>query len=128
MESDWNQLPKQKSLFSSQGNGLPVRMLFNSQPMKEMKKRKIIINIESDDISDQEAVMLVNSVISQGRVSHSRGKAIYCFLTEFPDDKKVFVHPNCKSDVFSVWRSKKMIYFAPRQTQKPILIREDTSR
>ena len=71
-----------------------------------MPKRRIIININSDDISDQEASLLVHSVISGGRVSKAGGKDMYCFLSEFHDRKMVSAHPYRKSDVFTVWRRK----------------------
>lgn len=71
-----------------------------------MAKRRIIINIESDEISDQEASRLVHSVISEGKVSKAGGKEMYCFLTEFYDRKMVSAHPYCKNEVFTVWRRK----------------------
>ena len=47
--------------------------------------RKIIIHIESDEISDEEAVSKVAKVIKGGRISTARNWLQYCFLTTWLD-------------------------------------------
>ena len=47
--------------------------------------RKIIIHIESDDISDEEAIRKVAKVIAGGRVSIANRWMQYCFITTWLD-------------------------------------------
>lgn len=47
--------------------------------------RKIIIHIESDDISDEDAVRKVANVIAGGRISKTKNFMQYCFITTWLD-------------------------------------------
>ncbi|NBN88686.1 MAG: hypothetical protein EBV32_06325, partial [Proteobacteria bacterium] len=50
-----------------------------------MASRKIIIHIESDEISDEEAVRKVANAISAGRISTANKFKQYCHLTTWLD-------------------------------------------
>jgi len=50
-----------------------------------MASRKIIIHIESDEISDEEAVRKVANVIKGGRISKTKKWLQYCFITTWLD-------------------------------------------
>lgn|GEM_PF-2132378 len=50
-----------------------------------MSMRKIIIHIESDEISDEEAVRKVANVIAGGRISKTKQWLQYCFMTTWLD-------------------------------------------
>jgi hypothetical protein len=67
---------------------------------------KVIIDNQSNKITDSEAVTLVASVISEGRVSNS-GKN-YCYLTLFSNrnsggEQAISASTNKNSDKFTIW-------------------------
>lgn len=45
--------------------------------------RKLIIHIETDEISDADALWRVLCVARGGRISESRGRKHYCWLSTF---------------------------------------------
>ena len=70
-----------------------------------MSKRRIIIEIRNDDISDWEAMTLVKHVIEQGKVSKIKDVPQYCFVTTFANGFKVSAREKykLKSDSFVVY-------------------------
>ena len=62
-----------------------------------------IIIHKADDISDYEALLHVQTVIRDGRISKD-GKS-YCYVTIFSDDIIVYADKK-KSDIFTVTRKK----------------------
>mgnify|MGYP001424911675 CR=1 FL=1 len=67
---------------------------------------KVIIDNQSNKITDSEAITLVASVISEGRISNS-GKN-YCYLSLFSNrdsggQQAVSSRTNKNSDKFTIW-------------------------
>jgi len=75
-------------------------------------KRRIIINIIDDSISDLEAAEAVKQVIKSGKSSKIKNIPQYCFVTTFTGGslEKLVVYANEKryttSDIFYVAREK----------------------
>lgn len=68
-------------------------------------KRRIIIEIRNDDISDWEAMTMVKYVIEQGKISKTKDTPQYCFATTFPGGFKVLAREKykTKADSFVVY-------------------------
>lgn len=63
--------------------------------------RKIIIHIESDEISDPDALHLVYAVAAKGRISTTASRKHYCHVSTFqiPDtDDKITVFATKRTD------------------------------
>lgn len=78
-------------------------------------RRRIIINIDSDDITEQEAVRHVLQVIDGGRISSSRGMEQFCFGTTFVSGIEVFAMDKrrVESDTFLVRRADVVVFNEP---------------
>ena len=79
--------------------------------MKNKDKRRIIINIESNKISDKDAMKFVNSVIAKGRISKSQNNNTktnncYCLTSTFKQKNyNVYVEANISNtgnDIFNL--------------------------
>jgi translation initiation factor IF-1 len=66
---------------------------------------KIHIDIR-DDIDAEDAVRRVAQVISGGKISQTKTRKHYCWLTSWKDGICVSVNPYRKSDCFVVWKNK----------------------
>lgn len=47
-------------------------------------KRRIIINIEADELTDKQAIALVSKVIDSGKISTTAARKHYCHATITP--------------------------------------------
>lgn len=70
-------------------------------------KRKLIIHIEDDNITEIEALIMIAKVVEMGRVSLARGRKQFCFVAAFDyDGKKIEVvaleKNNQPTDTFKV--------------------------
>tara|TARA_R100001244_G_scaffold125316_1_gene95302 strand:+ start:68 stop:277 length:210 start_codon:yes stop_codon:yes gene_type:complete len=68
-------------------------------------KRRIIITIDSDSITDADAIHRVSQVIDGGKISKHKETLQYCFVTTFADNTKVYARDkkNINTDSFVVW-------------------------
>jgi hypothetical protein len=68
-------------------------------------KRRIIITIDNDSITDEKAVESVLQVVSSGKSSKYKDIKQYCFVTIFKDGLKVYARDkkNINTDSFVVW-------------------------
>jgi len=71
-------------------------------------KRRIIINIDHDQLTDEQAIALVSQVIDGGRVSETAGRKHYCRLS-FTESRQTAIYATKRTDstdTFSIWESK----------------------
>lgn len=67
-------------------------------------KRRIIINIDSDEMTDANAVALVARIIEKGRVSESRGFKHYCYISTTAQGSHIqAMKRSSMSDTFNIW-------------------------
>ena len=66
-------------------------------------ERSLIIRIRDNRVSDSDALLYVDDIIKQGRVSGDERS--YSYLTVFADGTYVTARKRDKSDVFNVWRA-----------------------
>lgn len=69
--------------------------------------RRIIIEIKDDSVSEEKALRYVTHVVSQGRISKTKGVPQYCFLTTFKGGIRVYAREKykTKADSFVVSKS-----------------------
>ena len=65
---------------------------------------KIIVNNESDRLTDEDSLWYVQQVINEGRISDN-GKS-YCYCMNFKTKITVYATRNKTSDIFRVCDSK----------------------
>lgn len=74
-------------------------------------KRRLIINIQDDCVSDAEATFLVEDVILKGRISKTADRNHYCHLTLYGlGQNEIAVSAACRkkgTDTFTIWERKK---------------------
>ena len=68
-------------------------------------KRRIIITIDNDSITDEKAVESVLKIVSSGKSSKYKDIKQYCFVTIFTDGLKVYARDkkNINTDSFVVF-------------------------
>ena len=68
-------------------------------------KRRIIITIDSDTMTDAEALERVSQVVIGGKISKHKETPQYCFVTTFKDGTRVYARDkkNVNTDSFVVW-------------------------
>jgi len=64
-------------------------------------KRRIIIEVRNDSISDMHAVELVASVVAQGKISKIKGEEQYCFMTTFLNGYHVYARERYNTQAHS---------------------------
>lgn len=57
-----------------------------------------------DDMSDDDAMVYVHTVIRQGKIS--KNNTLYCYVTAFPDKTCVSANDRSKWPTFRIWRRK----------------------
>ncbi len=68
-------------------------------------KRRIIINIDHDGLTDEQAVALVGQVIDGGRVSESRGFKHYCHISTTKGGTAIHAYKRSSTtDAFNIWK------------------------
>lgn len=68
-------------------------------------KRRIIINIDADDLTDLEVIDLVQRIVQMGRVSTSGGRKHYCALaTLTPSGQIAATKRTDSTDTFTIWK------------------------
>lgn len=72
-------------------------------------KRRIIINIEHDNLSDERVIALVGRIIENGRVSNTAGRKHYCHISHagFEDTMVHATRRNDTTDTFTIWKGTK---------------------
>ena len=72
-------------------------------------KRRIIINILDENISDKDTMLMVGKVIEMGKVSEIKGKKQYCFVSGFGNGNIVYAKQkyNTNSDIFYVYKKER---------------------
>lgn len=70
-----------------------------------MAKRRIIITIDDNEITDTQALDYVQMVMYGGKVSKYQGTPQYCFVTTFKNGVKVYARDkkNINTDSFVVF-------------------------
>ena len=68
-------------------------------------KRRIIITINDNSITDLDALEKVSEVVKEGKISNHKDVDQYCFMTTFKDGTKVYARDkkNINTDSFVVW-------------------------
>ena len=68
-------------------------------------KRRIIITINDNSITDLDALERVSEVVKGGKISKHKDVNQYCFVTTFKDGTKVYARDkkNINTDSFVVW-------------------------
>ncbi len=70
--------------------------------------RRININIKEDDVSDEQAISLVSSVINLGKISADGEK--YCYVTVFDDGITVLAErTRAGNETFTITRNTRAI-------------------
>lgn len=88
-------------------------------------KRRIIINIDHDDMPDEKAVRLVLQIMARGRISTTAGREHYCHLCRIGSDagEWTLIHATRRTDTtdtFSIYRESptQRTDLDPRQAQR----------
>lgn len=70
--------------------------------------RKLIINIEEEGISDEDALRRVLKVVEGGKISKNSNYEHYCWATSWSDGTRVTVKTKRvdTTDSFDVWKRK----------------------
>ena len=57
-----------------------------------------------DDMTDEQAMQYVGTVIKQGKIS--KNNTLYCYVTHFADETCVSVNDRAKWPTFRIWKRK----------------------
>lgn len=57
-----------------------------------------------DDMTDEQAMQYVGTVIKQGKIS--KNNTLYCYVTEFQDRTCVSANDRSKWPTFRIWKRK----------------------